>query len=161
MSSRVREPDFVVSELLQLLGSWWYHYDEWQPEVLRALIVDDFAFSCRSDTGTTEYEDFIRCDLSGANQVMEWQEAHRLASPYPLRHNSSNVFVTDRKNGVIEFSSYIFVTKIVDGRPYPVSSGLAHWVAWETDDALRLASLEVVLDTMKSVAYSALSTNIT
>ena len=159
MSSDRDNAGTIIGELVQLVGSWWFHYDEWNRDALRGVIVDDFAFSCRSDTGATEYEDFIRCDVRGADEVMAWQETHRHASPYPLRHNSNNIFVTARTGSTVAFSSYIFVTKIVDGRPYAVSSGLAHWTAQVAGDAVLLASLEVVLDTRESVGYSELSTH--
>ncbi|MFD4407537.1 hypothetical protein ACFWPH_32700 [Nocardia sp. NPDC058499] len=161
MTSRVNGGNLGSSELIQLVSSWWYHYDEWKPEALRTLVADDFRFKCRSDTGTTAYEDFIRIDTTGVDEAIEWHAEHRFNSPYPLRSNCSNIVITADSGNDIEFSSYIFVTKIVDGRPYAVSSGIAHGAARWNEGKLLLASLEVVLDTMESIAYSDYSKNAT
>ncbi|MBT2274649.1 hypothetical protein [Rhodococcus qingshengii] len=141
-------------DVVQLVSSWWFHYDEWNPETLRGLLIDDFSFKCRTDTGTTPYEDFIRIDTTGADEVMAWQEKHRLASPYPLRHNSTNIVVSPSVDGATTFKSYILVTKIVDGRPYALSSGIVNGSACRSGSELRLASMEVVLDTRESDLYT-------
>ena len=158
MKSHVGEGSRDSSKLSQLVNGWWFHYDEWCPEALRALIADDFNFRCRSDTGATAYEDFIRVDLTGADEVMAWQETHRLASPYPLRHHCSNILFTSHRDGVTAFTASISVTKVVDGRPHALSSGIVHGAAQESGGQLVLAKLQVVLDTRESVAYSDLPT---
>ncbi|MBA4024048.1 MAG: hypothetical protein C0482_16940 [Gordonia sp.] len=133
------------------MGAWWFNYDQWNPEALRALLADDVSFSCSSDSGTTDYEDFIRADLHGLEEVMAWQSDHRTNSPYPLRHNGSCLHITGGDDEVVEFSSYIFVTKIVDGRPLSLSSGTANGAARITDAGMRLTRLGIVLDTSDSV----------
>lgn len=139
----------------QVVAKWWFHYDEWDPEVLRSVVTDDFRFVCRSDTGATDYEDFIRADLRGVDAVMAWQEDHRENSPYPLRHNGTNVFVTGFDGTETSFSSYIFVTKIVDGKPFNSSSALVRGGVQATaDGAPALSRLEVILDTRDSVRYA-------
>lgn len=146
---------FGATDVIQLVNSWWFHYDEWDPEVLRGLVIDDFAFTCRSDTGNTSYEEFIRIDTTGADEVMAWQGKHRLASPYPLRHNATNVVVGPLVDGEMTFKSYILVTKIVDGRPHALSSGIVKGSARGSDGGLLLASMDVVLDTRESDLYAA------
>ncbi|PTR21608.1 hypothetical protein C8K36_11431 [Rhodococcus sp. OK519] len=146
--------DIAPESVAQAVAKWWFYYDEWNPAVLRSLVTDDFAFSCRSDTGATAYEDFITCDLRGVDEVMAWQEEHRINSPYPLRHNGANIFITGVGDSAITFSSYIFVTKIIEGRPYSLSSGIVHGSARVTSDGIALQRLEVVLDTRESVRYS-------
>jgi hypothetical protein len=154
MTAETTESTFGATDVVQLVSSWWFHYDEWDPKVLRGLVVDDFAFRCRSDTGTTSYEDFIRIDTTGADQVMAWQEKHRLASPYPLRHNPTNVVVGPLVDDMMKFKSYILVNKIVDGRPYALSSGIVNGSARRSGSVLLLASMEVVLDTRESDLYT-------
>ncbi|MBM4587219.1 hypothetical protein GS507_23425 [Rhodococcus hoagii] len=150
--------EIAPEAVAQTVAKWWFHYDEWTPDVLRAMATDDFHFVCRSDTGATDYEDFIRADLNGVDAVMAWQEAHRKDSPYPLRHNGTNVFVTGSDGTETTFSSYIFVTKIVDGKPFNLSSGIVRGaIRAGVDGAPRLSELEVVLDTRDSVRYADLS----
>ena len=110
-------------------------------------------FSCRTDTGTTEYEEFVRADHSGRNAVMDWQTDHRINSPYPLRHNGTNVHITAQHGDEASFSSYIFVSQIVGGVS-PLSTAVVNGRVRRVGDALRLSELEVVLDTMESKVFS-------
>lgn len=153
--------EIAPAEVAQFVAKWWFHYDEWDPEVLRTMVTEDFRFTCRSDTGGTDYEDFIRVDLQGAGAVMAWQEDHRENSPYPLRHNGANVFVTGFDGTETSFSSYIFVTKIVSGKPFNVSSGIVHGaVRASADGAAVLSRLDVILDTRDSVPYADLPADV-
>ncbi|OLL18701.1 MULTISPECIES: nuclear transport factor 2 family protein [unclassified Rhodococcus (in: high G+C Gram-positive bacteria)] len=147
-------PNIDPGDVAALVAGWWFHYDEWNPGALRALMTEDIAFSCASDTGTTDYEDFIRADLRGADDVMAWKEDHRANSPYPLRHNGTNVFVTGTGDGEVTFCSYIFVTKIVEGKPHNVSSGIVRGAVRATDAGLAFSRVDVVLDTQDSVRYA-------
>ncbi|WP_068165461.1 hypothetical protein [Rhodococcus phenolicus] len=149
MNDSVITPETVTA----LVAAWWFHYDEWNPEALRVLMTDDIAFSCASDTGATDYEDFIRVDLRGADAVMSWKEDHRHNSPYPLRHNGTNVFISERGDDGVSFASYIFVTKIVEGRPFNVSSGIVRGTVRATDTGPAFSRVDVVLDTQESVRY--------
>ena len=134
-----------------LMGRWWWNYDEGRFEVLTGLLTDDVRFSCRTDTGATAFEDFVRCDITGRDDVMAWQTEHRLASPYPLRHNGTNVHVVEQRDRGAVFASYIFVTHIVEGAVSNLSTGIVNGEVRIQDGSLRIARLEVVLDTQHSV----------
>lgn len=139
------------TEIGQLVGAWWFNYDEWNEEILRSILAPDVRFTCRTDSGDTDYEEFVRVDAVGVDDVMRWQREHRLASPSPLRHNSSNIHITAMAEGEVEFASYIFVTKIVDGRPFALSSGTVRGAAQRGEAGfLLLTRLDVVLDTTDS-----------
>ncbi len=137
----------------ELLGRWWFNYDEGNFDVLAGLLTDDADFTCRTDSGATDYEDFVRSDLRGRAEVVAWQTEHRMNSPYPLRHNASNVHVVDERNDEATFASYIFVTQIVEGVA-PLSTGIVTGTVRSEPDGLRIAELNVVLDTMASVVFS-------
>jgi hypothetical protein len=139
----------------QLLATWWFNYDEGNFSVLEGLLTHDTHFTCRSDTGETAYEEFIRADVRGRDEVMAWQTGHRRNSPYPLRHNATNVHVIGGFDGEAAFASYIFVTHIVDGTVANLSSGICTGAVREEGGAPRLAALEVVLDTMDSDVFTA------
>ena len=81
------------AQMQDLVARWWWNYDEGNFDVLASLLTEDAHFSCRTDSGTTDYEEFVRADVTGRDAVMAWQTDHRLNSPYPLRHNGSNVHV--------------------------------------------------------------------
>ena len=110
-------------------------------------------FTCRTDTGTTDYEEFVRADVRGRDAVMAWQIDHRRNSPYPLRHNGTNVHLVGRRGDEADFASYILVTQIVEGVS-PLSTAIVTGTVRVEDGALRIAALHVVLDTMTSVVFA-------
>ena len=137
----------------ELIARWWWNYDEGNFELFPDLLGSDVHFTCRTDTGTTEYEEFVRADVQGRGPVVEWQVDHRRNSPYPLRHNGTNVHLTDVRGEEADFASYILVTQIADGVS-PLSTGIVTGTVRVEDGALRIAALHVVLDTMTSVVFA-------
>jgi hypothetical protein len=135
--------------LQDLVARWWWNYDEGNFAVLRELLADDVHFSCRTDSGATDYEEFVRADHHGRDAVMAWQTQHRLDSPYPLRHNGTNVHVVEQQGDEARFASYLFVSQIVGGVS-PLSTAIVNGRVRRDGDALLLTELEVVLDTMDS-----------
>lgn len=141
--------DVSIAEVQELVGRWWWSYDEALFDVLADLLTEDAHFTCRTDTGQAEYEEFVRADIRGRDEVMAWQRQHRLDSPYPLRHHGTDVHVTARRDGEADFASYIFVTQITEGVSN-LSTAIVRGTARRDGDALRLAALHVVLDTEPS-----------
>jgi hypothetical protein len=138
----------------QLMAQWWCSYDEGRFDFLAAHLTDDAHFVCRTDTGATDWEELVRADVRGRGAFLEWQAQHRLDSPYPLRHNGTNVHITaQRPDGAATFSSYIAVTQIVNGSPSPIPGGIVNGTVRTVDGELCVSELEVVLDTMESVAF--------
>jgi len=136
-----------------LVSRWWFNYDEGNFKVLAELLTEDVHFSCRTDSGATDYEEFVRADYRGRDAVMAWQTDHREHSPYPLRHNGTNVHVVEQRGNEATFSSYIFVSQIVGGVS-PLSTGIVNGAVRVEGDALRISELEVVLDTMESKPFN-------
>lgn len=141
-------------ELHDLIGRWWWNYDQGNFEVLTSLLSDGIHFTCRTDTGMAEWEEFARADLRGRDEVMAWQIEHRNNSPYPLRHNGTNVHVLEDSGDRASFVSYIFVTQMVQGMPAPLSSGIVNGAVVETSEGLRISEMHVVLDTVESDVFS-------
>jgi hypothetical protein len=138
-----------VAAIQDLIGRWWFNYDEGNFKVLEELLTEDVHFSCRTDSGTTDYEEFVRADHTGRDEVMTWQIDHRLNSPYPLRHNATNVHVVEQHGAETKFASYIFVSQIVGGVA-PLSTGIVNGAVRDDGGDLRISELEVVLDTLES-----------
>jgi 3-phenylpropionate/cinnamic acid dioxygenase small subunit len=145
------EPAAVVN----LVYGWWFDYDQGNFEDWPAYFTADAHFSCRTDTGQTAYEEFVRADVHGREALLAWQEDHRRHSPYPLRHNGTNVHVTSAGANGADFRSYIFVTQIVDGQVSNLSTARVTGRVRMENGSLRLAALHVVLDTADSVEYDA------
>jgi hypothetical protein len=145
-----------LSAVQDLLAGWWFDYDQGNFGAWPGYFTDDARFCCRSDSGQAPYEHVIRADLTGRDQVVAWQVDHRRNSPYPLRHNGTNVHITARRAGEADFRSYIFVTQIVGGAVSNLSTGLCLGTAREEPDgSVRLADLAVVLDTTDSEVFTA------
>jgi hypothetical protein len=142
-----------IADVHEVVGKWWWNYDAGNFDLLAGMLTDDVHFACRTDTGTTPYEAFVRADIRGRDAVMAWQTEHRTNSPYPLRHNGTNVHVVERRDDEAHFSSYILVTQIVGGVA-PLSTGIVNGAVRRVGDALLLAELEVVLDTRESVVFA-------
>lgn len=137
-----------------LLAGWWFAYDQAEIAAWPGYFTADAHFACRSDSGRAPYEDFIRADVSGRDAVVAWQTAHRRQSPYPLRHNATNVHVVAVRPGEADFRSYLVVTHIVGGAVANLSSGVCRGTARADGGAVRLADLRVVLDTTDSAVFS-------
>jgi SnoaL-like domain len=139
-----------VAAVQELLGRWWWNYDEGDFALLRSVLAADVHFTCRTDTGATDFEEFVRADVRGRDEVMAWQSAHRLDSPYPLRHHGTNIHLVERGEHEASFASYIHVTHHVDGQCTNLSSAIVNGRVTFEDGELRISALEVVLDTMSS-----------
>jgi len=142
------------SVVQNLLSSWWFDYDEGNFAAWPEYFTADAHFSCRTDTGTTDYEEFVRADVHGHDAVLAWQTDHRQNSPYPLRHHGTNIHVTKTSDTEAEFRSYIFVTQIANGAVSNLSTALVVGRVRREDGKLRIADFNVVLDTADSQVFS-------
>jgi len=129
-----------------LLNRGWFAYDEGHFDTWSDLLTDDVWFTSRTDTGDHPHETFIASDNKGRAAVLAWQREHRLASPYPMRHNPSNSHVAGERGDELNFASYLHVTTIATGPVAPLSTGLATGTLRRTDNGYRLAAVHVVLD---------------
>lgn len=130
----------------ELIARWWSCYDEGEMDVLGQLAADDIGVDSRTDTGDHPWEHFIAMTSRGRTEFLAHQTEHRQQSPYPLRHNCTNVFVSADRGEEVDVHSYLFVTDIVDGVPHNLSSGTAEFTIRETPDGLRVSRMNVVLD---------------
>lgn len=142
------------ADVTDLLGRWWFNYDEGDFDVLTSLLTDDMRFTCRTDTDEVSWAEFARADVAGRDAVMAWQTEHRRNSPYPLRHNGANTHVVEQRGDDATFASYIFVTQVVNEMPSPIPGGVVRGVVRLEGDALRIAELHIVLDTMTSDVFA-------
>jgi hypothetical protein len=144
-----------LSAVQNLIAGWWFEYDQGNFEVWPDYFTPDAHFSCRSDSGRAHYEDFIRADVTGRDQVLAWQIDHRRNSPYPLRHSATDLHVTAARAAEADFRSYLLVTQIVGGAVSNLSTGICLGTAREDGGSVRLADLRVILDTTDSQVFSA------
>jgi hypothetical protein len=140
--------------LADLIGKWWFNYDEGNFEILADLLTEDVHFTCRTDTDTVAWAEFARADVSGRDTVMYWQTEHRRNSPYPLRHNGTNVHIVEQLGDEATFASYIHVTQVVDESPASIPGGIVRGRVRSEAGVLRISELAVVLDTMNSDIFA-------
>lgn len=146
-----------IATVQELVSRWWFEYDQGNFEALESMLTDDARFSCRTSTGTTDYEAFVTFDDTGSDAVMRRQREHRLDSPYPLRHMGQNIHRTgERDDGTTTFSSYIFVTQITDAGVSSLSTAIVTGAVRDTPDGPRICEQHVVLDTSPSVVLRTL-----
>lgn len=135
----------------QLVARWWCTYDEGDFAGLAALLDEDAHFQCRTDTGTTSFEEFVRAEATGVEEIMRWQTEHRLDSPHPLRHHMTNFHLTSQDGDSAHFRHYLSANQVQDVMPSPVPGGVVDGALRLRQGELRIADLVVVLDTMDSV----------
>jgi hypothetical protein len=140
-----------AAEITELLAQWWHRYDDGRIAELGPFLAEDATFRTRTDTGATDWEDFVRADLRGRDEILSWQEQHRLASPHPLRHMTLNVAVDAVDGDSTDFRSYLFVTHVVGGGPANLSTGVLHGTAARADGQVQLRRFDLALDTQDSI----------
>lgn len=143
------------SAVRDLITSWWFDYDQGDFDAWPDYFADDARFSCRSDSGATAFEEFVTADVSGKEAVLAWQQEHRRSSPYPLRHNGTNVHVSAVRGAEADFRSYIFVTHVVGGAVANLSSGIVLGSVREEGGRLRFTDMRVILDFTDSELFGA------
>lgn len=143
----------TTAEVAELLARYWHRYDAGDLDGLAPLLTTDARFVTRTDTGTTDYEEFVRSDVTGREAAVDWQRPHRADSPFPLRHCALNVAADPDGPGAATFESYLLVTQIHQGKPDPISTAVVRGRVERSAEGLQLALLEVVLDTAESVPF--------
>ncbi|HXZ61810.1 MAG TPA: nuclear transport factor 2 family protein [Acidimicrobiales bacterium] len=144
----------LLSDLQSLVAGWWFDYDQGNFDAWPGYFTADARFSCRSDSRATAFEEFVTADVRGRDAVLAWNTQHRKDSPYPLRHNGTNIHVVSGGEDACRFRSYIFVTQIVGMGVSPLASGVVVGAARREDGELRFSEMEVVLDFTDSHAFN-------
>ncbi|NLA35102.1 MAG: SnoaL-like domain-containing protein [Actinobacteria bacterium] len=146
--------DISLADIQNLISAWWFNYDNGDLEHLAGWLTSDTVLSVRTDSGTTDFEEFIRADEQGRDAVAAWHIQHRDGSPYPLRHHGTNVHVTGTEGDDVQFASYIYVTHNEGISPVGLPSGIVRGAVRREDGVVRLSAMHVVLDMTASVAFA-------
>lgn len=143
-----------LTDVQALLAGWWFDYDQGNFDDWERYFTRDAHFSCRSDSQATPFEEFVTAEVSGRDDVLSWNREHRSQSPYPLRHNGTNVHLASAGEGTATFRSYIFVTQVVGGGIAPLASGICLGAVRYEDEDLRLSDLRLMLDFTDSQVFA-------
>ncbi len=135
------------------LSRWWMAYDEGDFDTWPDLLAEDVGFRVRTDSGKTDWEEFIRADLSGRAEVLEWNTSHRMDSPYPLRHSCTNFVITESGDDEVAFASYLLVSQVDGVMPSPLPGGVCTGRIRRSGSGLVIADLELTLDMTASVTF--------
>ncbi len=144
----------TLADVQGLLAGWWFDYDQGNFEAWPRYFAEDAHFSCRSDSQSTPFEEFVTADVRGCDEVLAWNREHRSQSPYPLRHNGTNIHFSFASEGTAAFRSYIFVTHVVGGGIAPLASGLCLGAVRFEEEMLRLSDLRLMLDFTDSQVFA-------
>lgn len=137
----------------ETLHRWYFHYDEGRLDVCVAMVADDCRFRSRTERGDHPHERFIASDSRGREAAMAWTRDHRAHSPYPLRHNVTNIFVVAERGDEIDLESYLFVTQIRANKPSTLSSGVVHWTLRRSEGGYQVVVKDTVLDSIESAPF--------
>ncbi len=142
-----------LTELQNFIGEFWYHYDQGHFAEMGAAFTDDAVYVSRSDSGECPFEEALAADLSGA-EVVPWLVEHRKASPYPLRHHTTNLHVTGAEGPITYARHYIFVNQITEFVPFAVSSGVVEIGVRRGPNGPQFTKMSVILDATNSEPLS-------
>lgn len=143
-----------LNAVQSLIASWWFEYDQGNFDVWPNYWTADAHFSCRSDSGQTDFEEFVRADWTGRDKVVAWNAEHRKASPYPLRHIGTNVHITATRDGEADFRSYLYTSQVVGNLASNLTTAIVTGTVRQDGDAVRLHELHVILDMTASVPFA-------
>ncbi len=143
--------DISFGEVEELIGRWWFVYDQGEIDSFAELFTGDAVFTVGVDDPTIAWAEFATADASGRDAIVAWQTEHRLDSPAPLRHHMSGLHRTGTDGDDVTFASYILVNQVVDEMPMLLPSGVVTGAVRRDGEELRIARLDVVLDTRASV----------
>ena len=144
-----------LSETQNLIASWWFDYDQGNFKRWPDYFTEDAHFSCRSDSQSTPFEGFVTAEAKGRDAVVAWNVEHRKESPYPLRHNGTNLHLVTEEADSCSFRSYIFVTQRVAAGVAPLASGICLGATRREGDRWKISDLRLMLDFTDSETFSA------
>ena len=143
--------EISLSEVQEFFGQFWFHYDSGHCAEIAARFAEDAKYISRSESGASPFEEVLAANLTGRDEIVGWLTEHRESSPYPLRHNSTNVHRTGTDGDVTHVRSYIFVTQVANHVPFAVSSGVLETGIKRGADGLVLTTFDLIMDTDNSV----------
>ena len=146
--------DISLSEIQEFFGGFWFHYDSGHYDELAVRFGEDANYISRSESGASPFEDILAADLHGRSAIIAWLNEHREGSPYPLRHNSTNIHRTGTSGDVTEVRSYIFVTQVANHVPFAVSSGVLETGIRRGAHGLEFTKFDLIMDTDDSIPFA-------
>lgn len=146
--------ELSLSEIQEFFGAFWYHYDSGHYDELAVRFAQDATYVSRSESGASPFEDVLAADLHGRDEIIAWLTEHREGSPYPLRHNGTNIHRTGTDGDVTAVRSYIFVTQVANYVPFAVSSGVLETGIRRGPHGLEFTTFDLIMDTDNSVPFA-------
>lgn len=146
--------EISLSDVQEFIGEFWYHYDSGHYEQIARCFSDDAHYISRSESGNSPFEEVLAADLRGRDQIISWLTEHRETSPYPLRHNGTNIHRTGTEGAVTHVRSYIFVTQVANHVPFAVSSGVLETDVKWGPSGLMFTKFDLIMDTDNSVSLA-------
>ena len=143
--------EISLGEVQEFFGEFWFHYDSGHYDEIAARFAEEARYISRSESGASPFEDVLAANLAGRDEIVGWLTEHREGSPYPLRHNSTNVYRTGTDGDVTHVRSYIFVTQVANHVPFAVSSGVLETGIKRGADGLVFTTFDLIMDTDNSV----------
>ncbi|TXI41120.1 MAG: polyketide cyclase [Mycobacterium sp.] len=146
--------EIALSEIQEFIGSFWFHYDSGHYAEVAASFTEDATYISRSESGASPFEEILAAHLNGKAEIVAWLTEHREGSPYPLRHNGTNIHRTGSDGDTTAVRSYIFVTQVANHVPFAVSSGVLETGIRRGPNGLQFTRFDLIMDTDDSVPFA-------
>ena len=143
--------EISLSEVQEFFGEFWFHYDSGHYDEIAPRFAENSRYVSRSESGQSPFEEVLAADLSGRDSIASWLREHREGSPYPLRHNATNIHRTGTDGDVTRVRSYIFVTQVTNHVPFAVSSGVLEAGLRRGPNGLEITAFTFIMDTDNSI----------
>ncbi len=154
MGEMTLSTEIPLSDIQEFMAAFWFHYDSGHYQELTARFADDATYISRSESGASPFEEVLAAHLNGRDEIIAWLTEHREGSPYPLRHNGTNIHRTGTDGDVTAVRSYIFVTQVVNHVPFAVSSGVLETGIRQGPKGLEFTKFDLIMDTDDSVPFA-------
>lgn len=139
-----------VQQVMNLLASWWYDYDEGSTADWSAYFSSDVTYRSRTDSDDSPMAAFVNSEWDGRSVLIAALAAHRTRTPLPIRHICTNVHITASEPDQVDFRCYVMVVQVLDSHASPISIGRCRGSVRNEEDALRIAAIDLVFDVTDS-----------
>lgn len=146
-----------LSDVQDLLASWWYDYDEANIEHWPNYFTAGIRYRSGSDTGESSYEDVVRADHHGRESLIEGFGSSRRKGIYPIRHICSNLHLRAERASEADFRGYMLVTRVAGEQAVPIATGRCTGTVSNAEGRLKISEMKLVFDLSDSKPIETIS----
>lgn len=139
-----------IQQVINLLASWWYDYDEGSTDDWPAYFSSDVTYRSRTDSDASPMAEFVKSEWDGRGVLVAALATHRQRTPLPIRHICTNVHITASAPHQADFRCYVMVVQVLNSQASPISIGRCRGSVRSEEGVLRIAAIDLVFDVTDS-----------